>query len=107
MSIDATKSIAMISKTLNRELINTQSQNQNKAISIKDSPVANTHVSLSAPTSTALLLPQHDINMAKVDQIKQAIKQGTLVINPQKIANELINQTLQDISTESVIKGKT
>jgi negative regulator of flagellin synthesis FlgM len=38
----------------------------------------------------------HDVDTAKIDQIRQAIADGTLEINPEKIADSLI-ESLKDI----------
>lgn len=99
MSIDPTKSVITISKLLNRDLINEKQKSQTTLMSAKNSNVG-TSVSLSQATIKLLRSSDNDVDIEKVEQIKQAIASGKLVIDPHKIADELIEQMIQDMKAK-------
>lgn len=97
MSIEATKLVTTISGVLSRDVSVEQHKNKNASVQTKDNASQSTNVSLSKNTMTLLQSTQSDIDMEKVNNIKQAITNGSLVINPDKIADELIKQTIADM----------
>lgn len=97
MSIDATKSITAISGLISRDVITEQQKNQTAVIlSLNDTKVS-ANVDLSQNAVTLLRTSNNDIDVKKIEKIKQAIADGSLVIDSQKIAKELIEQMLQEI----------
>lgn len=98
MSLNPTKAIGNIASVNNRELLNTQQKNQPTAAktSNNNTPVS-ANVSLSPAASTLLSIQDHDVDMNKVEKIKQAIASGALTVDTQKIADKLIEQTAQDL----------
>ncbi|WP_294613675.1 flagellar biosynthesis anti-sigma factor FlgM [uncultured Gilliamella sp.] len=96
MSIDPTKSIIAISRLLNRDAINERQKSQTTSMSRKNNSSVGTNVSLSQGTMQLLQSTENDIDIEKIEQIKQAITNGKLVIDPHKIADELIEQMIQD-----------
>lgn len=96
MSIEATKSVTTIASLSNRNVISEQKKQASSALA-KNNTNIGSNVSLSQKTMTLLQSSENDINLEKITQIKQAISDGKLVINSHKIADELINQILQNI----------
>ncbi|AHN27183.1 flagellar biosynthesis anti-sigma factor FlgM [Gilliamella apicola] len=97
MSIDATKSITAISGLISRDVITEQQKNQTAVISSPNDTKVSANVDLSQNAVTLLRTSNNDIDVKKIEKIKQAIADGSLVIDSQKIAKELIEQMLQEI----------
>lgn len=93
MSIDATKMVTTVSGVLNR--INEQNKKTNA--SMQNSNNLTLNVKLSQNTIALLYSTENDIDISKIEKIKQAITEGKLVINPNKIADEIIKQTFENI----------
>lgn len=93
MSIDATKMVTAVSGVLNR--INEQNKKTNA--SVQNSNNLKLNVKLSQNTIALLHSTENDIDTSKIEKIKQAITEGKLVINPNKIADEIIKQTFENI----------
>lgn len=93
MSIDATKMVTTVSGVLNR--INEQNKKTNA--SVQNSNNLTLNVKLSQNTIALLHSTEHDLDISKIEKIKQAITEGKLVINPNKIADEIIKQTFENI----------
>ena len=93
MSIDATKMVTTVSGVLNR--INEQNKKTNA--SVQNSSNLTLNVKLSKNTIAMLHSTENDIDISKIEKIKQAITEGKLVINPNKIADEIIKQTFENI----------
>lgn len=93
MSIDATKMVTTVSGVLNR--INEQNKKTNA--SVQNSSNLTLNVKLSQNTIAMLHSTENDIDISKIEKIKQAITEGKLVINPNKIADEIIKQTFENI----------
>ena len=93
MSIDATKMVTAVSGVLNR--INEQNKKTNA--SVQNSSNLTLNVKLSQNTIAKLHSTENDIDISKIEKIKQAITEGRLVINPNKIADEIIKQTFENI----------
>ncbi|MCX8583724.1 MULTISPECIES: flagellar biosynthesis anti-sigma factor FlgM [unclassified Gilliamella] len=93
MSIDATKMVTAVSGVLNR--INEQNKKTNA--SVQNSNNLTLNVKLSQNTIALLHSTENDIDTSKIEKIKQAITEGKLVINPNKIADEIIKQTFENI----------
>ena len=97
MSIDATKSITAISGLISRNVITEQQKNQTAVILSPNDTKVSANVDLSQNAVTLLRTSNNDIDVKKIEKIKQAIADGSLVIDSQKIAKELIEQMLQEI----------
>ena len=97
MSIDATKSITAISGLISRDAITEQQKNQTAVIPAQNDTKVSANVNLSQNAVTLLRTTNNDIDVKKIEKIKQAIADGSLVIDSQKIAKELIEQILQNI----------
>lgn len=97
MSIDATKSITAISGLISRDVITEQQKNQTAVISAPNDTKVSANVDLSQNAVTLLRTSNNDIDVKKIEKIKQAIADGSLVIDSQKITKELIEQMLQEI----------
>ncbi|MCX8581857.1 flagellar biosynthesis anti-sigma factor FlgM [Gilliamella sp. B3482] len=93
MSIDATKMVTTVSGVLNR--INEQNKKTNA--SMQNSNNLTLNVKLSQNTIALLHSTENDIDISKIEKIKQAITEGKLVINLNKIADEIIKQTFENI----------
>lgn len=93
MSIDATKMVTAVSGVLNR--INEQNKKTNA--SVQNSSNLTLNVKLSQNTIAMLHSTENDIDISKIEKIKQAITEGKLVINPNKIADKIIKQTFENI----------
>lgn len=93
MSIDATKMVTAVSGVLNR--INEQNKKTNA--SVQNSSNLTLNVKLSQNTIAMLHSTENDIDISKIEKIKQAITDSKLVINPNKIADEIIKQTFENI----------
>ena len=93
MSIDATKMVTTVSGVLNR--INEQNKKTNA--SVQNSNNLTLNGKLSQNTIALLHSTENDIDISKIEKIKQAITEGKLVINPNKIADEIIKQTFENI----------
>ncbi|MDH2395427.1 flagellar biosynthesis anti-sigma factor FlgM [Providencia rettgeri] len=89
MAIEQTSAISALTQVTNRD-------SQDAAAPMRDKKVSNNEVvqeSSFAPSELQkkLLQPQaSDINSAKVEQIKQAIKDGTLKMDAEKIADGIL-----------------
>ena len=55
------------------------------------------YVKLNQNTIAMLHSTENDIDINKIEKIKQAITEGKLAINPHKIADEIIKQTFENI----------
>lgn len=89
MAIEQTSAISALTQVTNRDP-------QDAAVPMRDKKVSSNEVvqeSSFAPSELQkkLLQPQaSDINSAKVEQIKQAIKDGTLKMDAEKIADGIL-----------------
>ncbi|MCX8642648.1 flagellar biosynthesis anti-sigma factor FlgM [Gilliamella sp. B3791] len=99
MSIDATKLVTTISGLLSREVINEQQKNPKASVPEKNDSTTCTDLRLSQHVMAQLQCSENDIDIEKIKTIKQAISNGSLVINPSKIADALIQQTIEDIKS--------
>lgn len=97
MSIEATKSVTTIAGLLNHDVINEQQKSPRSSQQTENSLTSSANVTLSQNTLSLLQSTHNDIDMEKVDNIKQAITEGKLVINTTKIADELIKQMIENI----------
>ncbi|OCG17192.1 flagellar biosynthesis anti-sigma factor FlgM [Gilliamella sp. wkB292] len=99
MSIDATKLVTTISGLLSREVINEQQKNPKASVPEKHHSTTCADLRLSQHVMAQLQCSENDIDIEKIKTIKQAISNGSLVINPSKIADALIQQTIEDIKS--------
>lgn len=97
MSIDATKKVTTVSGLPNRNLINKQNKRARVSAQQSSSLTFNSNVKLNQNTIAMLHSTENDIDINKIEKIKQAITEGKLVINPHKIADEIIKQTFENI----------
>lgn len=94
MSIDATELITTVSGLLSRDVMNEQNKKIKASVPLSSNFNSDSNVNLSQ--NIALLhSTENDIDMGKIEKIKQAIADGKLVINPDKIADEIIKQVLR------------
>lgn len=94
MSIDATELITKVSGLLSRDVMNEQNKKIKASVQLSSNFNLNSNVNLSQ--NIALLhSAENDIDMGKIEKIKQAIADGKLVINPDKIADEIIKQVFR------------
>ncbi|NDL62625.1 flagellar biosynthesis anti-sigma factor FlgM [Acerihabitans arboris] len=91
MSIDTTRPIPGLSPIQNSELSNAQPQKSSAAGASGDSQ--ETQVNLSDAQARLRQPNSQDFNSAKVESLKQAIRNGELKVDTGKIADELIAQT--------------
>lgn len=97
MSIEATKKVTTVSGVPNRNLINKQNKKAKVSALQSSSLTFNSNVKLNSNTIAMLHSTENDIDINKIEKIKQAITEGKLVINPHKIADEIIKQTFEHI----------
>lgn len=97
MSIEATKKVTTVSGLPNRNLINKQNKKTRVSAPQSSSLTFNSNVKLNQNTIAMLHSTENDIDINKIEKIKQAITEGKLVINPHKIADEIIKQTFENI----------
>jgi flagellar biosynthesis anti-sigma factor FlgM len=97
MSIEATKKVTTVSGVPNRNLINKQNKKAKISTLQSSSLTFNSNVKLNQNTIAMLHSTENDIDINKIEKIKQAITEGKLVINPHKIADEIIKQTFEHI----------
>lgn len=97
MSIEATKKVTTVSGVPNRNLINKQNKKTRVSALQSSSLTFNSNVKLNQNTIAMLHSTENDIDINKIEKIKQAITEGKLVINPHKIADEIIKQTFEHI----------
>lgn len=100
MSVNQTKAISKIASPLNRDLINSQ-QNKQKLLNTPNNRFASANVTLSENAAQLLSPSQNSINEEKIENIKQALREGKLVVDVNKIANALINQVFQETNRHS------
>ena len=97
MSIEATKKVTTVSGVPNRNLINKQNKKAKISALQSSSLTFNSNVKLNQNTIAMLHSTENDIDINKIEKIKQAFTEGKLVINPHKIADEIIKQTFEHI----------
>ncbi|MWP48999.1 MULTISPECIES: flagellar biosynthesis anti-sigma factor FlgM [unclassified Gilliamella] len=97
MSIDATKSVTTISGLLKRGVVNEQHKSETVSVQAKNSANVSTKVSITQHSMDLLHSTDQDIDIEKIEKIKQAITNGTLAIDTHKIADKLIKQLLQRV----------
>jgi negative regulator of flagellin synthesis FlgM len=99
MSIDATKMVTTISGLHNRDVINDQTKSIKASVQGSNNLTLNSNVKLSQNTIAMLHSTEHDIDISKIEKIKKAITDGKLVINPSKIADEILKQNFENIES--------
>jgi negative regulator of flagellin synthesis FlgM len=92
MSIDSTPPISPLSPIQGSEVGTVQTQ-KTKATGTGSTPAEETQVNLSDAQASLHQASSLDIDSAKVDSIKQSIRNGDLKVNTGKIADALIAQT--------------
>ncbi|MWN31927.1 flagellar biosynthesis anti-sigma factor FlgM [Gilliamella sp. Pra-s65] len=97
MSIDATKSVTTISGLLKNDVVNEQQKNETASVQAKNCVNVSTNVSITQHSMDLLHSTDKDIDVEKIEQIKQAITNGSWVIDTHKIADKLIEQLLKNI----------
>ncbi|APC11163.1 MULTISPECIES: flagellar biosynthesis anti-sigma factor FlgM [Providencia] len=89
MAIEQTPAISALTQVTNRDPQDTATPMRDKKISTNEIIKESTFV--PSELQKKLLQPQaSDINSAKVEQIKQAIKDGTLKMDAEKIADGIL-----------------
>jgi len=92
MSIDSTRPINPLTPVQGSETGTVQPP-KNKATDSDNTPSEKTQVNLSDAQANLRQASSGDIDVAKVNSIKQSIRNGDLKINTGKIADALIQQT--------------
>ncbi|WP_192458724.1 flagellar biosynthesis anti-sigma factor FlgM [Musicola keenii] len=97
MSIDSTRPVSGVKSIQNKDSGLLQST-KGKSSSVTDNnETEQTQVSLSEAQSRLMQPSSQDIDLEKVESIKQAIKDGKLQIDVGKIADALLNEAQSDI----------
>lgn len=90
MSISGAKPVASPQAIQNKEADSVQTQ-KSKAVSVNSGTEKETQVILSDAQAQLMQPGTQDINMEKVENLKQAIQAGELQIDVGKIADKLIS----------------
>lgn len=92
MSIERTQASQPVSPIQQRDPSETNSQVTRKE-STNSAPVSGTAVTLSDAQAVLTKSSSQDINTARVEQLKQAIRDGKLTMDTGKIADALLQDT--------------
>lgn len=96
MSIDRTQAVNPVSTVQPRETHDAGTSKLRPSETVKTSE-AGTQVKLSDAQSQLMKPGSEDINIARVEQLKTAIRNGELKMDSSKIADALIQQTKDDL----------
>lgn len=96
MSIESTKATAAINTIAATQDMRTRSQTQNNEPSSAGRAKADkTEVTLSAMTKQIQTNDSRDVNYARVAEIRAALAAGEMPIEPEKIAQSLVQELFQ------------
>jgi negative regulator of flagellin synthesis FlgM len=98
MSIDRTQASNPIGQIQQRDVTDTSSSTVRSKSDASTTPVAGTSVTLSNTQAVLNQSSSQDINTARVQQIKQAIREGKLTADTGKIADALIQSSQDDLN---------
>ncbi|WJV60954.1 flagellar biosynthesis anti-sigma factor FlgM [Pectobacteriaceae bacterium CE70] len=97
MSIDSTRPVSGVNSIQSKETDHLQTSKSKSSTTSTSVESSQTQVSLSEAQSRLMQPSSQDIDMEKVENLKQAIKDGKLEVNVGKIADALINEAQSDI----------
>lgn len=100
MAIDRTQGVSPLSPIQQRDPSESSVQNTRKEEPVSGAKTSGTAVTLSEAQASLTKSSAQDINTARVDELKQAIREGKLTMDTGKIADALLQDTqdyLRDI----------
>ncbi|MEE8728878.1 MAG: flagellar biosynthesis anti-sigma factor FlgM [Rahnella inusitata] len=93
MAIDRTQGVSPLSPIQQRDPSETSVQNARKEDTVSSTKTSGTAVTLSEAQTSLTQSSAQDINTARVDELKQAIRDGKLTMDTGKIADALLQDT--------------
>lgn len=93
MAIDRTQGVTPLSPIQQRDPSETSVQNARKEDTVSSTKTSGTAVTLSEAQTSLTQSSAQDINTARVDELKQAIRDGKLTMDTGKIADALLQDT--------------
>ena len=93
MAIDRTQGVSPLSPIQQRDPSETSVQNARKEDTGSSTQTSGTAVTLSEAQTSLTQSSAQDINTARVDELKQAIRDGKLTMDTGKIADALLQDT--------------
>ena len=93
MAIDRTQGVSPLSPIQQRDPSEASVQTARKEGTVSDTKTSGTAVTLSEAQTSLTQSSAQDINSARVDELKQAIRDGKLTMDTGKIADALLQDT--------------
>ena len=93
MAIDRTQGVSPLSPIQQRDPSEASVQNARKEDTVSSTKTSGTAVTLSEAQTSLTQSSAQDINTARVDELKQAIRDGKLTMDTGKIADALLQDT--------------
>ena len=93
MAIERTQGVSPLSPIQQRDPSETSVQNARKEDTVSSTKTSGTAVTLSEAQTSLTQSSAQDINTARVDELKQAIRDGKLTMDTGKIADALLQDT--------------
>lgn len=93
MAIDRTQGVSPLSPIQQRDPSETSVQNARKEDTVSSTKTSGTAVTLSEAQTSLTQSSAQDINTDRVDELKQAIRDGKLTMDTGKIADALLQDT--------------
>jgi len=93
MAIDRTQGVSPLSPIQQRDPSETSVQNARKEDTVSSTKTSGTAVTLSEAQTSLTQSSAQDINTARVDELRQAIRDGKLTMDTGKIADALLQDT--------------
>ena len=93
MAIDRTQGVSPLSPIQQRDPSETSVQNARKEDTVSSTKTSGTAVTLSEAQTSLTQSSAQDINTARVEELKQAIRDGKLTMDTGKIADALLQDT--------------
>ena len=93
MAIDRTQGVSPLSPIQQRDPSETSVQNARKEDTVSSTKTSGTAVTLSEAQTSLTQSSAQDLNTARVDELKQAIRDGKLTMDTGKIADALLQDT--------------
>ncbi|ADW73459.1 MULTISPECIES: flagellar biosynthesis anti-sigma factor FlgM [Rahnella] len=93
MAIDRTQGVSPLTSIQQREPSEASVQNTRKEGTVSGTTTSGTAVTLSSAQASLTQSSAQDINTARVEELKQAIRDGKLTMDTGKIADALLQDT--------------
>ena len=93
MAIDRTQGVSPLSPIQQRDPSENAVQNTRKEETVSGTKTSGTAVTLSEAQTSLTQSSAQDLNSARVDELKQAIRDGKLTMDTGKIADALLQDT--------------